>query len=61
MPGTISDIEGGSGMEEIAKILCKLADQVGERQDILLNVIVYEDHIEAYILPIDGYDLEGND
>lgn len=47
-------------MEEIAKILCKLAEQVGERQDILLNVIMYEDHYEAYVLPLydDGPEVE---
>ncbi len=61
MPGTLSDIEGGSGMEEIAKILCKLVEQVGERQDILLNVIMYEDHYEAYVLPLYGDDPEGED
>lgn len=48
-------------MEEIAKILCKLAEQVGERQDILLNVIMYEDHYEAYVLPLYGDDPEDED
>lgn len=42
---------------QIAKILCKLAEQVGDRQDILLNVIMYEDHYEAYVLPLYGDDL----
>jgi len=34
------------------KILTNLAKQVGDRQDIMMEVVLYEDHAEVYILPL---------
>jgi len=38
--------------EHINKILNNLVKQVGDRQDVLLELNIYEDHAECYVIPI---------